>query len=91
MAERDPNVPLARVKTIFGAAVDLPAGERGAFVAAECVGDHELHSAVVSLLESHDRAADFLDRPSARCRHHRWRAAVFRDGTGRRFTRHPIL
>src|SRR5579862_208449 len=54
-----------RVKQLFEAALDKPAGARAAFIAAQCGGDPELRSEVESLLTEYDRLGSFLDKPAA--------------------------
>ncbi len=49
----DPN----RVKALFVAALDLPAGERTAFVARECGADAALRARLDELIAAHDGAA----------------------------------
>ncbi len=53
----------SRAREVFGAAVDLPPGERAEFLERACAGDHELRSEVEALL-SHDASAGagFLSR-----------------------------
>jgi len=51
--------------TLFGAAVELPPGERAAFVAQACGNDAALRREVESLLAAHDGDADFLESPAA--------------------------
>ena len=51
------NAPWSRVKDLFGAALERPAGERAAFVVAEAGDDEALRREVESLL-----ASDALDR-----------------------------
>ena len=53
-----------QIKGVLDRAVALPAGQRGAFLAAECAGDRDLQREVESLLASHDRAGHFLNEPA---------------------------
>ena len=50
----------ARIEEVFGRAVELPAADRTAFVAAECGDDGELCVEILSLLESESNAATRL-------------------------------
>jgi serine/threonine protein kinase/Tol biopolymer transport system component len=52
----------ARVKALFQAAVERPAAERNAFLAAATTGDDELRREVESLLASDTGDVSFLDR-----------------------------
>ncbi len=52
----------ARVKALFQAAVERPAAERDAFLAAEAANDDELRREVESLLASDSTDVSFLDR-----------------------------
>jgi TolB-like protein/tRNA A-37 threonylcarbamoyl transferase component Bud32/Tfp pilus assembly protein PilF/DNA-binding transcriptional regulator YdaS (Cro superfamily) len=53
----------ARLKQLFGAALSLPQHDRPAFIAEHCADDDRLRAELESLLRSHDRAGDFLERP----------------------------
>jgi len=55
--------PMLRAAALFSEALELPPGERAAFLAVSCVGAPEIHSDVVSLLEAHNSLQDFLDPP----------------------------
>ena len=46
---------------VFTEALQLPAGERAAYLARVCGGDGELRRKVEALLEGHDRLGDFLE------------------------------
>jgi serine/threonine protein kinase len=46
---------------IFNVAVDLPVGERDAYLDKACGGDAGLRQRVVALLKSHDEATSFLE------------------------------
>ncbi len=52
-----------QVKQIFYKAVDLPAGDRGAFLAQSCLGDEELRRQVEMMLGSDTEKTTFLDAP----------------------------
>ncbi|MBV8816832.1 MAG: protein kinase, partial [Acidobacteriaceae bacterium] len=52
-----------RVKEIFSAALECAPGERSIFLNSECGEDVELRREVESLLESHDEAGDFIEKP----------------------------
>jgi eukaryotic-like serine/threonine-protein kinase len=49
-----------RVRTLFDAASELPAGERAGFLARECAGDPALHAEVAALVNADERAAERL-------------------------------
>src|SRR5262245_17432163 len=53
-----------RVGEIFDAAVQVNADRRIAFLDAACGGDTELRREVESLIESDERAADFIASPA---------------------------
>ena len=54
-----------RVESIFSEACDkASAEERAAFLAEACAGDSELRRRIEALLEAHDRAGGFLERPA---------------------------
>src|SRR5829696_7046932 len=55
----------ARIKAVFLEAVELPEGERAAFVARACDGDEGLAREVESLLASEQAATDFIETPAA--------------------------
>jgi serine/threonine protein kinase/tetratricopeptide (TPR) repeat protein len=52
------------VDRLLQSALDVPAGERDAYLRAACGGDGELESEVRSLLAAHDRADRFLGAPA---------------------------
>ena len=54
-----------RVDAVFDAALDLPTGERAAFLDRTCAGDAALRDAVERLLAAHDRSDGFLAAPAA--------------------------
>jgi eukaryotic-like serine/threonine-protein kinase len=49
------------VRRIFHEAIELPAGERDAFVQKTAAGDEAVRTEVESLLASHDRAESFIE------------------------------
>lgn len=53
----------ARIETVFGGALEQTPAERASFVSASCVGRPDLAREVLSLLDAHDRAGDFLSHP----------------------------
>jgi serine/threonine-protein kinase len=55
-----------RIKTVFIEAVELPEGERGAYIAEACGADAELIHEIESLLANEKAAADFIETPAAR-------------------------
>jgi len=52
-----------RIKEVFDEALLLPQDERAAFVESESHGDESVRIEVISLLESHSHAGDFLLNP----------------------------
>ncbi len=54
-----------RLKDLFNAAADLPAGERSGFLDRECEGDPELRARLGALLEAHEAPISALERPLA--------------------------
>jgi Tol biopolymer transport system component/tRNA A-37 threonylcarbamoyl transferase component Bud32 len=65
-----------RIETLLDAALDLPQGERAAFLERECPDDPALRSEVLKILEAGEEPATLLDRPAARV------AAVVSEITG---------
>src|SRR5580765_6128441 len=61
---RDP-ADWAAVNAVFHKAIDLPPGERAAFIDRECAGRPDLRAEALSLLASHDRADTFLESGAA--------------------------
>src|ERR1041385_6860144 len=55
-AEHDPAGRAERAQEIFADAIELPAADRGVFVAAACAGDDGLRAEVQDLLDAHRRA-----------------------------------
>jgi len=53
----------ARGKELFAEALQLPVDERSAFVRRACNGDPSLLQDLEQLLQHHEQAGDFLDRP----------------------------
>jgi serine/threonine protein kinase len=53
-----------RINDLFHRAVELPAGERNAFVAGT-MEDDEVRREVLSLLDAHERASFFIEKPAA--------------------------
>jgi TolB-like protein/tRNA A-37 threonylcarbamoyl transferase component Bud32 len=53
-----------QVKDLMDAALGVPPRERESFVAESCGADEELRREVLSLLESHEDAGDFLESPA---------------------------
>ena len=53
---------------VFAAALELPADQRGAYLAQACAGDADLRQQVEALLRVHDDAGSFFDKltPMAR-------------------------
>src|SRR5271169_1678471 len=57
--------PSEREIEIFNAALELPAGERAAFLDQACASDFVLRQRVEELLRAQERAEDFLESPHA--------------------------
>ena len=53
----------SRDLVIFTQALQLPVGERAAFLDRVCAGDENLRRNVEALLRAHDRVGDFLETP----------------------------
>jgi hypothetical protein len=53
-----------RIEAIFTAALARPAEERAAYLDQACGGDAELRRRVEALLQAHDNAGSFLNRPA---------------------------
>jgi hypothetical protein len=51
------------IEEVFQAAVELPPGERAAFLDKLYAGDHEVKSEVLKLLASDDASDDFIEKP----------------------------
>ena len=54
-----------RVKELFQSALDVPPGQRDAFLAAACGTDQALRTEVTSLLASDAEAGSFIEGPAA--------------------------
>ena len=54
-----------RVKEVFAAALEQEAARRASYVEEACVGDDELRTEVVSLLEAHETAGAFIEEEAA--------------------------
>src|SRR2546426_6639346 len=55
--------PLNPEVAILNEALDLPAGQRAAYLDQACAGDAELRRQVEALLRAHEAAEDFLETP----------------------------
>src|SRR6266480_763216 len=53
-----------RVEAVFEQALELPQDQRPAFLQENCNSDAEVRREVESLLNSHERAGNFIDQPS---------------------------
>src|SRR5215831_3001567 len=60
---RNMNDKASNVLVIFAAALELPAGERAAFLVRECGDDHTLKARVEALLRADSEAGNFLEQP----------------------------
>src|SRR6267142_2573146 len=49
---------------VFTEAVQMPAGERIAFLDHACAGDNGLRQRIERLLKAHDQVGDFLEQPA---------------------------
>jgi non-specific serine/threonine protein kinase/serine/threonine-protein kinase len=54
----------ARVKALFAAVIELPAGERAEFLAREAADDADVKAEVKSLLDAHEQPGAFLETVS---------------------------
>ena len=54
----------SQIKGVFNGALERPAGERAAWLRAECGSDRTLLEEAEKLLRSHDTLGGFLDRPA---------------------------
>ena len=59
------NEPLHPEVAMLSAALELPAGQRAAYLDQACAGDTALRQQVEALLRAHDQAEDFLEAPPA--------------------------
>ncbi|MCU0866502.1 MAG: serine/threonine-protein kinase [Planctomycetes bacterium] len=57
-----------RIKELFLAAIELPTGERAAFLARACAGDDAMLAELLELLAAHDDAGSFLAEPGGAVR-----------------------
>jgi len=57
------NDDLRRDVVLFAQALQLPASERSAFLERACGADTKLRERVEGLLQAHDSAGDFLEKP----------------------------
>ncbi len=55
---------LQQVSPIFRQAVEVPPGERAAFLDAACAGDAALRRDVERLISAHERAGSFIEAPA---------------------------
>jgi len=55
-----------RIKALFVEALELPEGERAAYITGACGGDATLRTEIESLLASEKAATDFIETPAAR-------------------------
>jgi hypothetical protein len=53
----------SREVVIFIAALKLPPVKRAAFLDQACAGDENLRRKVAALLDAHERAGNFLEKP----------------------------
>ena len=61
-----PTDRFRRIDTIFDAAVDIPAGERTAFIDRECGDDAALRAEVLELVRAYHSSDSVLESPAAR-------------------------
>src|SRR5262245_52735702 len=57
------NDKTSNVLVVFAAALELPAGERAAFLVRKCGDDHTLKARVEALLRADSEAGNFLEQP----------------------------
>src|SRR5215475_9195525 len=60
---RNMNDKASKVLVVFAAALELPAGERAAFLVRECGDDQTLKARVEALLRADSEAGNFLEQP----------------------------
>src|SRR5215831_6534941 len=60
---RNMNDEASNVLVVFAAALELPVGERAAFLARECGDDQTLKARVEALLRADSEAGNFMERP----------------------------
>jgi Serine/threonine protein kinase len=58
------NRDFERVENVFHAALDLPAEERGAYLAKACAGNDSLYAEVCSLVSALDASDGFIEEPA---------------------------
>src|SRR5664279_1557436 len=58
------NPPDDREVTVFNAALQLPAGQRAAYLDEACAGENALRLKIEALLRVHDEVGAFLDLPT---------------------------
>src|SRR5688572_23786690 len=63
--ESSPSERFRLADAVFDAALDLPPGERAAFVSHACAGSAELRADVDRLLRAHEQSDGFLDTSAA--------------------------
>jgi tetratricopeptide (TPR) repeat protein len=54
-----------QIKELFYAALDVPVGERAAFLARECGSDFSLKAELEKILDAHERTGPFLEESAA--------------------------
>ena len=79
-----------RVKEIFAAAIEREAAHRASYVEQACGGDDELRTEVISLIEAHETAGDFIEGEAAQ-RVGLANAAPKKDWIGRRLGPYRIV
>jgi non-specific serine/threonine protein kinase/serine/threonine-protein kinase len=52
-----------RINSIFDRALELPDGERAAYLDEACAGDAALRAEIARLLDAHERASRFIEKP----------------------------
>jgi serine/threonine protein kinase len=58
------NNPSEREVAVFNAALQLPAGQRAAYLDAACAGENALRLKIEALLRVHDEVGTFLENPT---------------------------
>jgi tRNA A-37 threonylcarbamoyl transferase component Bud32/tetratricopeptide (TPR) repeat protein len=79
-----------RVKEIFAAAIEREAAQRASYVEQACGGDDELRTEVISLIEAHETAGNFIEGEAAQ-RVGLAHAAPQKDWIGRRLGPYRIV
>lgn len=72
-----------RVRELFDAALTRRSSERAAFLDETCAGSPSLRAEVASLLDAHDRAADFIEAPAYEVAAHLFADAIDHPVAGR--------